>query len=73
LKFLSFGAASSCRNFKFKNRTRIIKLLVPLLIPKFASEVLRVLANFGIGALAGPNATLNLGHDTLHGAAAGQK
>jgi hypothetical protein len=50
LKFLSF-AASSCRNFKFKNRTRIIKLLVPLLIPKFASEVPRVLANFGIGAL----------------------
>jgi HPr kinase/phosphorylase len=25
-----------------------------------------------IAALAGPNATLNLGHDTLHGAAAGQ-
>src|SRR5271166_4274625 len=45
-------AAGSCRNFKFENRTRIIKLLVPLLIPKFASEVPRVLANFGIGALA---------------------
>src|SRR5271166_2311057 len=44
-------AASSCRNFKFKNRTRIIKLPVPLLIPKFAPEVPRVLANFGIGAL----------------------
>jgi hypothetical protein len=26
-------------------------LLVPLLIPKFASEVPRMLANFGIGAL----------------------
>ena len=41
--------ASSRRNFKFKNRTRIIKLLVPLLIPKFASEVPQVRANFGIG------------------------
>ena len=30
LKFLSFGVASSYRSFKFKNRTRIIKLLVPL-------------------------------------------
>ena len=30
LKFLSFGVASSYGNTKFKNRTRIIKLLVPL-------------------------------------------
>src|SRR5208337_569103 len=51
LKFLSFVRKASCRNFKFKTRTRIIKLLVPLLIPKFASEVPRVPANFGIGAL----------------------
>src|SRR5262245_15376806 len=31
-------AASPFRIFKSKNRTRVIGLLVPLLIPKFASE-----------------------------------
>src|SRR5271166_4693715 len=55
------SAASSCRNFKFKNRTRIIKLLVPLLIPKFASEVPQVLANFGIGALAAQHIASHIG------------
>jgi hypothetical protein len=38
LKFLSLLAASSFRNFKFQNHTRIIKLLVVLRFRKFAPE-----------------------------------
>ena len=38
LKFLPPLPRVQCRNFKSKNRTRIITLLVSLLIPKFASE-----------------------------------
>jgi len=38
LKFLSDVRHARHRNFKSKNRTRIISLLVHLLIPKFAPE-----------------------------------
>ena len=38
LKFLSVVPPARHRNFKSKNRTGIIKLLVHLLIPKFARE-----------------------------------
>ncbi len=38
LKFRSVVPRAHHRNFKSKNRTRIIKLLVHLLIPKFARE-----------------------------------
>jgi len=38
LKFLSDVRHARHRNFKSKNRTRIINLLVHLLIPKFAPE-----------------------------------
>src|ERR1700730_5622753 len=51
LKFLSLRAASSFRNFKFQNRTRIIKLLVVLRFRSSHLSVTRALANFGIGPL----------------------
>src|ERR1700720_4373454 len=51
LKFLSLLAASLFRNFKFKNRTRIIKLLVVLRFRSSHLNVTRALANFGIGPL----------------------
>jgi len=38
LKFLSDVRRARHRNFKSKNRTRIINLLVHLWIPKFAPE-----------------------------------
>jgi len=38
LKFLSAVRHARHRNFKSKNRTRIIGLLVHLVIPKFAPE-----------------------------------
>jgi len=40
-------------NFGFKSGTRIIELLVSSSIPKFAQRSLQMLANFGIGTLAG--------------------
>jgi hypothetical protein len=36
LKFLPVSRRGHRRNFKFMNRTRIIKLLVLLMFPKFA-------------------------------------
>src|SRR2546423_5154166 len=42
-------AASSFRNFKFKKRTSNFKVAGVPLIPKFASEVPPMFANFGIG------------------------
>ena len=45
-------AARSCRNFKSKNHTRIITLLVSLMIPKFVPSVLHNETNFGIGTRA---------------------
>src|SRR6266436_812160 len=38
LKFLQQSRRGSFRNFKSKSGTRIIKLLVPPLLPKFVSE-----------------------------------
>src|ERR1700720_1606280 len=51
LKFLSLLAASLFRNFKFQNRTRIIKLLVVLRFRSSHRNMTRALANFGIGPL----------------------
>jgi hypothetical protein len=51
LKFVG-SAAQSFRNFKSKNHTRIIYLLVSLSIPKFGKSAPRRVANFGIGTLA---------------------
>src|SRR5262245_30873958 len=50
-------AASLTANFRLKRGTGIIELQVCLSIPEFAREVMpRVLANFGIGTLAGVKA-----------------
>jgi hypothetical protein len=46
-------AAGAFANFGFKSGTRIIELLVSLSIPKFAQSPRQMLANFGIGTLAG--------------------
>src|ERR1700681_1355807 len=46
-------SARTVANFGFKSGTRIIELLVSFSIPKFAEWLLRALANFGIGTLAG--------------------
>ena len=43
--------ARSGRNFKSKNHTRIITLLVSLMIPKFVQSLLHGETNFGIGTL----------------------
>src|SRR5262249_39807150 len=45
-------AAGTVANFGFKSGTGMIKLLVFLLIPKFAQRTRRTRANFGIGTLA---------------------
>src|SRR6266508_3180961 len=52
LKFLHRLRQTDFRNFKSKSGTRIICLLVPLLLPKFVSEVPQCITNFGSGALA---------------------
>src|SRR3977135_3561601 len=53
LRFLSFVAASSFRNLKFKSRTRFIELLVVLRFRSSYRNMPRALTNFGIGPLAG--------------------
>src|SRR2546421_12889938 len=50
LKFLHRLRHTHFRNFKSKSGTRIIYLLVPLLLPKFVSEVPQCITNFGSGA-----------------------
>jgi hypothetical protein len=52
LRFLSFLAARSFRNLKFKCRTRIIKLLVPLCFRSSYWRLQQWMTNFGSGALA---------------------
>jgi hypothetical protein len=52
LTFESAFAASSRSNVKFKSSAKNIKLLVVLLIPAFALQVLQAEANVGIGPLA---------------------
>src|SRR5450759_2011677 len=47
---ISFEARSS-QELQIQNRTRNHRVASAPLIPKFASEVPRILANFGIGAL----------------------
>src|SRR5258705_2916770 len=49
LRFLSFVAASSFRNLKFKSRTRFIELLVVLRFRSSYRNMPRALTNFGIG------------------------
>src|SRR5262249_48305518 len=51
LRFLSFLAACSFRNLKFKSRTRIIKLLVPLCFRSSYWKSRQWMTNFGSGAL----------------------
>src|SRR3977135_4749380 len=51
LRFLSFVAASSFRNLKFKSRTRFIELLVVLRFRSSYRNMPRALTNFGIGPL----------------------
>src|SRR5258705_4752697 len=56
LRFLSFVAASSFRNLKFKSRTRFIELLVVLRFRSSYHNMPRALTNLGIGPLAWSNA-----------------
>src|SRR5882672_4243186 len=51
LRFLSFVAARSFRNLKFKSRTRFIELLVVLRFRSSYRNMPRALTNFGIGPL----------------------
>src|SRR5258705_8522297 len=67
LRFLSFLAARSFRNLKFKSRTGIIELLVPLCFRSSCPGLLRCITNFGSGALGGQLRCLNARYDARIG------